>query len=90
MKINGHEISLGNVLTIIGMLAALGATWGTLSADAAATKQRVGTVEKRQEEDREQIRRDQREIKDDVKDVKSDVQQIRLLLEGMKRERGGR
>ena len=74
-----------------GALAALfiagaGAFWH-LSGETADTKRRVDTVEKRQEEDRREVRESVKETKQDVKDVKNEVQQIRILLESMKRER---
>jgi hypothetical protein len=84
---NGHKLSLGNVLTILGMLAAVGASWATLSADNADTKRRVQTVEERVKEDRRESRAEQKEIKADVKDVKSEVTQIRILLERMQRSK---
>ena len=90
MKINGHDISLGNILTVLGMLAALGGVWGTLSADNADTKRRVTTVEKRHDDDRKETREDQKEIKQDVRETKEQVQQIRILLERMGRERSAK
>lgn len=68
------------------VLAGAGALWH-LSGETADTKRRVDTVEKRQLEDRQELKQDQKEIKTDVKEVKTEVQQIRILLESMKRER---
>lgn len=68
-------------------LAAAGGFWH-LSGETADTKRRVDTVEKRQQEDRLEIKQDQKEIKQDVKDTKNEVQQIRILLERLSRERG--
>jgi hypothetical protein len=84
---NGSKPSLGNVLTVIGLLAGLGGVWGTLSADNADTKRRVQTVEERVKEDRREFRSEQKEIKSDVKDVKNEVTQIRILLERMQRSK---
>lgn len=87
MQVNGHKFSLGNVLTILGMLAAIGASWATLSADNADTKRRVTVVEERQKEDRREIKQSVKETQQDVKDVKNDVQQIRIMLERMQRSK---
>lgn len=88
-KRNGR-LSLANVLTIVGMLGALVGVWVTVNVDAADTKRRVDTVEKRQIEDRAETKSDVKEVKQDIKDVKNEVQAIRILLERMGRERGQR
>ncbi len=93
-KRNGR-LSLSNALTILGMLAGLGAVWGTLSADNADTKRRVTTLEKRQAEDRAETKNDVREVKQDVKQIGSDVQIILRKLDAIEagqraRERGQR
>jgi uncharacterized membrane protein len=75
---------LGSIVAVL--LAIAGGGWH-LSAQVTDTQRRVDTVEKRQTEDRETIRRDVRETNQEVKEVKSELQQIRILLEGMKRER---
>lgn len=61
-----------------------------LSGETADAKRRLTHIEKQQDRDREESRADQKEIKTDVKQVANDVQQIKILLESMKRERGGR
>ena len=58
-----------------------------LSGETADTKRRVDQVEKRQAEDRAEIKADQKEIKADVKEMKEEVQRIRILLERLGRER---
>jgi hypothetical protein len=87
MTINGYKFGLGNVLTILGMLAAVGASWTTLSADNAKVQEKVRVIEERQKEDRREIKESVRETKQDVKDVKSEVVQIRILLERMQRSK---
>ena len=87
MTVNGYKISLGNVLTVLGMIAGLAATWATLSADNADTKRRVTVMEERQKEDRREIKQSVKETQQDVKDVKNDVQQIRIMLERMQRSK---
>lgn len=84
---NGHKISLGNVLTILGMLAAVGASWATLSADNAKVQEKVRVLEERQKEDRREIKQNVKETQQDVKDVKNEVTQIRILLERMQRSK---
>lgn len=76
MKINGHEFSISTALMILGMVAAMAASWFVWGQQAGEIKQRVTTVEKRQEEDRTELRNDQREIKQDVKQTATDVQTI--------------
>lgn len=71
------------------LVAAVGAFWH-LNGETADTKRRVDHVEKRQLEDRQEIKTDQKEIKQDVKETKEQVQQIRILLERMGRERAGK
>jgi hypothetical protein len=73
-------------LAVTLLLAAAGGFWH-LSGETADTKRRVDTVEKRQLEDRHELKADQKEIKQDVKETKEQVQQIRILLERMGRER---
>ena len=75
--------SLGNILTILGILGALGAVWAATSADNADVKRRVDTVEKRQIEDRSDVRDNQREIKQDVKETKETVQIILRKIDAM-------
>ena len=75
--------SLGNILTILSIVAALGGVWAATSADNADVKRRVDTVEKRQIEDRSDVRDTQREIKQDVKETKETVQIILRKLDAM-------
>lgn len=65
------------------MLAAVGATWGTLSAENADTKRRLSTLEQRNDETRQEIKNVAHEIKGDVKEVKGDVQLILRKLDSM-------
>ena len=87
MQINGHKFSLGLVLSCAIAAASLLVWVGTIAADNADTKRRVTQVEERQKEDRKEIKENVKETQADVKDVKKDVEQIRILLEGMRRER---
>lgn len=68
-----------------------------LAAGAVAygqVKEKVTTLEKRQDEDRAAVRQDQREIKQDVKDTREAVQRVLIKLEAMeavqRAERRGR
>lgn len=78
-----HFVSVGNVLTILGMLGALAASYGTLYADGATTKERLNTLEKRNEETRQEIKTVAQEIKADVKEVKGNVDLILRKLDSM-------
>ena len=80
---NGNKPTIGNVLTILTMLFAIGGVWATVSADNADTKRRVDTVEKRTDEDRRDGKEDRKEIKQDVKDTKEIVQQIMRKLDAL-------
>ena len=87
---NGITKWLGLTLTVLVAMGSLLVWVGGISADAADTKRRVDTVEKRQHEDRAELKQDQKEIKADVKETKEEVQRIRILLERMGRERSSR
>jgi len=69
-------MSLGNVLTILGMLGAVAASYGTLSADNARQKERVDT-----------LKEETKEIKKDVKDTKESVNLILQHLKAMEARR---
>ena len=86
MKIEHNRrsfVSIGNVLTILGMFGALAVSYATLSADSADTKRRITTLEQRNEETRKEIKDVAHEIKGDVKEVKGDVQLILRKLDSM-------
>jgi TolA-binding protein len=87
MQVNGHKISLGNVLTVLGMLVGLGATWATLSADNADTKRRVTTVEDRQKEDRRDIKQRLEQFDERSRRTDENVQKILGKIEAMERRR---
>lgn len=81
-KKNGR-LTITQAIALLGLLGAIGGVWGTLAAESADTKRRVDTVEKRQTEDREQVRRDQAEIKDHVKLIDTNVQTILQTIKAM-------
>ena len=70
MKIHGHEVSLGNILTIAGMLGAIGASYADSKVDNATQKERV-----------DNLRQQTHEIKQDVKETKDAVQLILRKLD---------
>ena len=76
-------ISLGNILTILGMFGAVGLAWGERVADNADTKRRVSVIEQRQLEDRVANQADRKELKSDVKETNANVQKILRKLEAM-------
>lgn len=71
-----HYISVGNVLTMLGIAGAIAASYATLSADNATTRQRITDLEHRNAETRQDLKETAHEIKSDVKEVKGDVQLI--------------
>ena len=76
-------VSLGNILTILGMAGAIAGSYAAMSADNADTKRRIAALESRNEETRREIKDVAHEIKGDVKEVKSDVQTILRKLDSM-------
>mgnify|MGYP001615153334 CR=1 FL=1 len=86
MKIEHNRrsfVSIGNVLTILGMFGALAVSYATLSADTADTKRRITTLEQRNEETRKEIKEVAQEIKQDVKEVKGNVDAILRKLDSL-------
>lgn len=84
-KRNGLVLLVTLVSLVVSVLV-IGSYVVAIAGDNADTKRRVDTVEKRQSEDREMIRRDQQEIKQDVKDTKQDVQTILRKLDAIEAE----
>jgi len=76
MQIKGHEVSLANILTILGMLAAIGATYADSKVDNATQKERV-----------DNLKTQAVEIKADVKETKESVQLILRKLDAMEAAR---
>jgi hypothetical protein len=85
MQINGHKLSLANIVAALGMVGAIGATWATLSAENASVKNRLQTVEDRQKEDRKETKERLQRIEDRVQNTDKNVQEIRILLERQQR-----
>lgn len=71
-----EKISLGNILTVLGMLGAMAVGYATLAADNAQQKERV-----------DNLKSDAREIKKEVKETKENVQLILRKLDAMEAER---
>ena len=91
MSLNGTAKWLSILLASLIALGGLLVWVGSISADAADTKRRVTTVEKRQEEDRVEAKQDQKEIKQDLKETKETVNKILIKLESLdQRRRDGR
>ena len=76
MQIKGHEVSIGNILTILALAVSLGAVYADSSAEAAKQKERV-----------DNLKEQTKEIKIDVKETNSNVQKILLKLEAMEAAR---
>ena len=82
-----HFVSLGNVLTILGMLGAVGASYVTLASDSATTKQRLATLEKRNDETRTEIKSVAHEIKGDVQLILRKLDAMEAVQRHERRER---
>jgi len=76
MQIKGHEVSLANILTILGMLAAIGATYADSKGENSRQKERV-----------DNLKEQAREIKQDVKATNESVQLILRKLDAMEAAR---
>ena len=76
MQIKGHEVSIGNILTILALAGSLGVVYADSSAEAAKQKERV-----------DNLKEQTKEIKIDVKETNSNVQKILLKLEAMEAAR---
>ena len=76
MQIKGHELSVGNILTILALAGSLGAVYADSSAESAKQKERV-----------DNLKEQTKEIKADVKETNSNVQKILLKLEAMEASR---
>lgn len=72
-----HYISVGNVLTMLGFAGAIAASYATLSADNATTRQRITDLEHRNAETRQDLKATGQEIKAEVKEVKGDVKEVK-------------
>lgn len=68
--------SLGNILTVIGMIGAMAAGYATLAADNAQQKERV-----------DNLKEQAKDIKKDVQETKENVQLILRKLDSMEAER---
>lgn len=76
MQIKGHEISIGNVLTVLAMAGSLVAVYADTSAENAKQKERV-----------DNLKEQAREIKQDVKATNENVQLILRKLDSMEAAR---
>lgn len=76
-------VSLGNVLTILGMAGAVAASYAALSADNAATKQRVTALEAGELKTHSLIKDNAGEIKKDVKATQEKVDLILIEIRAM-------
>lgn len=72
MQIKGHEVSIGNILTILAMAGGLATVYADSSAENAKQKERV-----------DNLKEQAKEIKSDVKETKEAVQLILRKLDVM-------
>lgn len=88
-KRNGRTL-LATAGVIVGMIAGPFAVWGTLNAEAGRQKEKIEQLEKRQAEDRKEVKEQLRRIEAKTENTDKNVQEIRILLERMGRDRGQR
>ena len=86
MTIGGKDISIGNWLMVLGMICALAASWYVWGEQKGRLDQRVDQVERRQQEDRTEIKRQLERIEERSERTERTVQDIRILLEGIRQE----
>ena len=81
---NGNgRISLGVILTVLGMVVGPLAVWGDGQRKAGELDEKVTTLQKRSEEDRKDQRQQVNEVKEYAKAIDSNVQIILQKLTAM-------
>ena len=78
-----HFVSVGNILTILGMIGAIAASYAALSADNADTKRRVTTLEAGEQKTHQLIKENAGEIKKDVRSTQEKVDLILIEIRAM-------
>lgn len=76
-------MSLGNVLTLLGMLGAIAGSYAALSADNADTRRRVTHLEAGELKTHQLIKENSKEIKDDIKETKDGLNVILQEIRAM-------
>lgn len=79
---NGR-IHIGTVFIVLGMIGGPLAVWGESQLERGSTKEKIATIEKRQEEDRRDGRQSINEVKEHVKQIDQNVQVILQKITAM-------
>ena len=82
-----HFVSLGNVLTLLVMAGGVAGTYAALASDNASTKERLATLEKRNDETRTEIKSVAHEIKGDVQLILRKLDAMEAVQRHERRER---
>jgi len=82
-KKNGHRITPQTVIAFVAVVASIGGSWFAWGQHTGELNQRVTTVEKRQDEDRQNVYREQKQITEKVERVDGNVQLILRKLDAM-------
>lgn len=81
-KKNGR-LPLSTVALIVGIIGGPLAVWGESQLERGATKEKITTIERRQEEDRRVTRENISEVKDHVKIIDQNTQIILQEIRAM-------
>ena len=82
-KKNGR-FHIGTAVIIIGMIGGPLAVWGESQLERGTTKEKITALEKRQQEDRRDMRQNVNEVKEHVKTIDQATQMILQEIRAMK------
>ena len=82
-KKNGR-FHIGTAVIIIGMIGGPLAVWGESQLERGTTKEKIQQIERRQQEDRRDMRQNVNEVKEHVKTIDQATQMILQEMRAMK------
>ena len=82
-KKNGR-FHIGTAVIIIGMIGGPLAVWGESQLERGTTKEKIQQIEKRQQEDRRDMRQNVNEVKEHVKTIDQATQMILQEIRAVK------
>ena len=82
-KKNGR-FHIGTAVIIIGMIGGPLAVWGESQLERGTTKEKIQQIERRQQEDRRDMRQNVNEVKEHVKTIDQATQMILQEIRAMK------
>ena len=82
-KKNGR-FHIGTAVIILGMIGGPLAVWGESQLERGTTKEKIQQIEKRQQEDRRDMRQNVNEVKEHVKTIDQATQMILQEIRAMK------